>query len=96
MPATADHLPAPAETSAGPIAELAQVLEQLRQQELHRFSKRLPPEQADSLDELTTALVQRVVQGLAQRLGTARQQGNSTPLLQVLTTLFDLQTPPAG
>ncbi|WP_019948257.1 hypothetical protein [Hymenobacter aerophilus] len=91
---SADPTPAPAETGTGPIAELTQVLEQLRQQELHRFSKRLPPEQANSLDELTTALVQRVVQGLAQKLGTARQQGNSTPLLQVLTTLFDLQAQP--
>ena len=84
-------LPA-AETGTSTIQQLTQALEQLRQEELRRFGRRLSAEQTDSLDELTTALVQRVVQGLAQRLGAARQRGNSTPLLQVLTTLFDLQT----
>lgn len=88
---------APAETSIVPtIQQLTQALERLRQEELRRFSKRLSPEQTDSLDELTTALVQRVVQGLAQQLGAARQRGNSTPLLQVLTGLFDLQDVPAN
>ncbi|SDY19575.1 hypothetical protein [Hymenobacter psychrophilus] len=94
---SAPLLPVAAEASIVPtIQHLTQALERLRQEELRRFSKRLSPEQTNSLDELTTALVQRVVQGLAQQLGAARQRGNSTPLLHVLTGLFDLQDAPAN
>ncbi|OWP64697.1 hypothetical protein CDA63_02755 [Hymenobacter amundsenii] len=78
------------QATASTIQRLTATLEQLRQEELRRFSKRLAPEEAASLDELTTALVQRVLQSMVGQIGAARQRGNSTPLLQVLSGLFDL------
>ena len=75
------------------IRRLNATLEQLRQEELRRFTKKLGPEEAGTLDELTTALVQNVLHSLTGQLKAARERGKTTPVLQVLTALFDLDGP---
>lgn len=73
------------------IQQLKNALEQLRTEELRRFSKHLNPVEAQRMDELTKSLMQKVLKQPALQLKAACQRGETGPLVQLLTELFDLE-----
>ena len=72
------------------IQQLKKALEQLRTEELRRFSKHLSPEEAQRMDELTRSLMQKVLKQPTRHLKAACQRGEPGPLVASLTALFDL------
>lgn len=85
----------PRATRVSPIIlQLENTLEQLRQQEMQRFLKKLSANQAGQLEELTRALVQRYLQLPVLQLSAASQRGDAAPVLAMLTELFALEALP--
>lgn len=78
------------------ILQLEKTLEQLRQQEMQRFQKKLSAPEADRLTELTRALMRRYLQLPMGQLSAARQRGDAAPVLAMLTELFALETLPGA
>ena len=80
------------------IVQLENTLEQLRQQEMQRFQKKLSTAEADRLDDLSRALMQRYLQLPVLQLSAASQRGEAAPVLAMLTELFALDgaAAPAG
>ena len=76
------------------ILQLENTLEQLRQQEMQRFQKKLSAAEADRLDDLTRALMQRYLQLPVLQLSAASQRGNAAPVVAMLTELFALEYSP--
>lgn len=74
---------------------LENTLEQLRQQEMQRFQKKLSTAEADRLDDLSRALMQRYLQLPMLQLSAASQRGDAAPVLAMLTELFALDGAPA-
>ena len=72
------------------IQQLKKALEQLRTEELRRFSKHLSPEEAQRMDALTKSLMQKVLKQPTRHLKAACQRGEPGPLVASLTALFDL------
>ena len=69
---------------------LKNALEQLRQEEVQRFGKKISVEQAALLDEVTRALMQKVLKQPVRHLKAACRRGETGPLVELLTDLFDL------
>ena len=76
------------------ILQLENTLEQLRQQEMQRFQKKLNPAEAGRLDALSRALMQRYLQLPVAQLSTASQRGDDAPVVAMLTELFALPSSP--
>ena len=76
------------------ILQLENTLEQLRQQEMQRFQKKLSAAEADRLDDLTRALMQRYLQLPLLQLSAASQRGDAAPVVAMLTELFALEYSP--
>ena len=76
------------------ILQLENTLEQLRQQEMQRFQKKLSAAEADRLDDLTRALMQRYLQLPLLQLSAASQRGDAAPVVAMLTELFALEDSP--
>ena len=74
------------------ILQLETTLEQLRQQEMQRFQKKLNPAEAGRLDALSRALMQRYLQLPVAQLSTASQRGDDAPVVAMLTELFALHS----
>ena len=73
------------------ILQLETTLERLRQQEMQRFLKKLSADEADRLDNLTRALMQRYLQMTMLQLNAASQRGAAAPVVAMLTELFALE-----
>ncbi|WP_210517944.1 glutamyl-tRNA reductase [Hymenobacter terricola] len=73
------------------IQKLKNALEQLRQQEMKRFQKKMSPAEAELLDELTRSLMQKVLKRPVLQLKAACKRGETGPLVEMLTELFDLE-----
>ena len=76
------------------ILQLENTLEQLRQQEIRRFQKKLSAAEADRLNDLTRALMQRYLQLPLLQLSAASQRGDAAPVVAMLTELFALEDSP--
>ena len=74
--------------------QLENTLEQLRQQEMQRFQKKLSAAEADRLDDLTRALMQRYLQLPLLQMSAASQRGDAAPVVAMLTELFALEDSP--
>ena len=77
------------------IQKLKNALEQLRQEELGRVRKRISPEEADLVDEITRSFVQKVLKQPVLQLKAACKRGETGPMMELLAVLFDLESQPA-
>ncbi|RYU77815.1 glutamyl-tRNA reductase [Hymenobacter persicinus] len=79
------------------IQKLKNALEQIRQEEMDRFQKKMSPEEAKRMDEVTRSLMQKILKQPVLQLKAACKRGEADQLIDVLTDLFDLesQTTPA-
>ncbi|GAA4011889.1 hypothetical protein GCM10022408_25520 [Hymenobacter fastidiosus] len=83
------------ETEVSPtIQKLKNALEQLRQDEMKRFGKKMSPAEAGLLDEITRSLMQKVLRQPVLQLKAACKRGEPGQLVESLTALFDLERQP--
>ncbi|MCR5888005.1 glutamyl-tRNA reductase [Hymenobacter sp. J193] len=71
-------------------------LEQLRQEELDRHQKKLSPEEAKRLDDITRNLMQKVLKQRVLQLKAVCRRNDAEQLIDVLSELFDLEKQPAS
>ena len=76
------------------IQKLKSALEQLRQEEMKRFGKRMSPADAGLLDEITKSLMQKVLKQPVLQLKAACKRGEPGQLVDLLSELFDLERVP--
>ncbi|MBC8084995.1 MAG: glutamyl-tRNA reductase [Hymenobacter sp.] len=77
------------------IQKLKNALEQLRQDEMKRFGKRMSPAEVGLLDEITRSLMQKVLKQPVLQLKAACKRGEPGQLVELLSELFDLERQPA-
>ena len=77
------------------IQKLKNALEQLRQEEMLRFGKKMSPAEAILLDEITKSLMQKVLKQPVLQLKAACKRGEPGQLMELLNGLFDLEREPA-
>ena len=77
------------------IQKLKNALEQLRQDEMKRFGKKISPAEARLLDEVTKSLMQKVLRQPVLQIKAACKRGEPGQLVEVLSELFDLERQPA-
>ncbi|OUJ73576.1 glutamyl-tRNA reductase [Hymenobacter crusticola] len=73
------------------IQKLKNALEQIRQEEMDRFQKKLTPEEAKRVDEVTKSLMQKILKQPVLQLKAACKRGEADQLIDTLTDLFDLE-----
>jgi glutamyl-tRNA reductase len=73
------------------IQKLKSTLEEMRQQEVSRYQKKMSPEEASRLEEATKSLTQKFLKLPVVQLKAACQRGGATELLAMLTELFALE-----
>ena len=76
------------------IQKLKNALEQIRQEEMDRFQKKLTPEEAKRVDEVTKSLMQKILKQPVLQLKAACKRGEADQLIDTLTDLFDLERQP--
>ncbi|SHK12616.1 glutamyl-tRNA reductase [Hymenobacter psychrotolerans] len=77
------------------IQRLKNALEHIRQEEMDRFQKKMSPEEARRMDEVTKSLMQKILKQPVLQLKAACKRGEADQLIDVLTDLFDLENQPA-
>jgi glutamyl-tRNA reductase len=78
------------------IQKLKNALEQIRQEEMGRFQKKMSPEEARRMDEVTKSLMQKILKQPVLQLKAACKRGEADQLIDVLTDLFDLEKQPTA
>ncbi|UOQ54225.1 glutamyl-tRNA reductase [Hymenobacter cellulosivorans] len=73
------------------IQKLKNALEQIRLEEMDRFQKKMSPEEAKRMDEVTKSLMQKILKQPVLQLKAACKRGEADQLIGVLTDLFDLE-----
>ena len=76
------------------IQKLKRALEQLRQEEMSRFAKKMGPAETRLLDEITKSLMQKVIKQPVLQLKAACKRGEPGQLVELLSELFDLERQP--
>ncbi|GAA4379365.1 glutamyl-tRNA reductase [Hymenobacter koreensis] len=76
------------------IHRMKEGLEQIRQEELDRYQKKLGPDEAKRLDDITKSLMQKVLKRHVLQLKAACKRDQADQLLEVLNDLFDLERQP--
>ncbi|QJX46889.1 glutamyl-tRNA reductase [Hymenobacter taeanensis] len=76
------------------IQKLKNALEQIRLEEMDRFQKKMTPEEARRVDDITKSLMQKVLKLPVLQLKAACKRGEADQLIDVLTDLFDLERQP--
>ncbi|WP_400192670.1 glutamyl-tRNA reductase [Hymenobacter sp. B81] len=76
------------------IHRMKEGLEQIRQEELDRYQKKLGPDEAKRLDDITKSLMQKVLKRHVLQLKAACKRDQADQLLDVLNDLFDLERQP--
>ena len=77
------------------INKLKNALEQIRQEELARYVKKLSPDESKKVDDITKSLMQKVMKLPVLQLKAACKRGEAETLIDVLNDLFDLENQPA-
>jgi glutamyl-tRNA reductase len=72
------------------IQRLKNTLEQIRKEELKRFLKNAAPDEAERLDEMSRALMQKILKYPVLHLKAACRRGDATSLSEMLNDLFNL------
>lgn len=80
------------EMMVGPVIQKIKcALEHLRQEELDRYQKKVSPEEAKRLDDITKSLMQKVLKQHVLQLKAACKRDEADQLIDVLNDLFDLE-----
>lgn len=73
------------------IKKLKNALEQIRQEELARYTKTADTKEAEMLDKLSKSMMQKVMKLPVLQLKAACQRGEADKLIDILHDLFDLE-----
>ena len=73
------------------INKLKTTLEQIRQEEIDRYTKKLSPEESKKIDKITKNMMQKVIKLPVLQLKAACKRGEADTLVDVLNELFDLE-----
>lgn len=73
------------------INKLKKALEQIRQEEMARFTKSLSEEEAAKMDRITSSMMQKIIKLPVLQLKAACKRGEAETLIDVLNDLFDLE-----
>ena len=73
------------------INKLKNALEQIRQEEMARFTKSLSEEEAAKMDRITSSMMQKIIKLPVLQLKAACKRGEAETLIDVLNDLFDLE-----
>ena len=73
------------------IQKLKNALEQIRQDEMSRFMKNMSVEEAEKMDKITSAMMQKIIKLPVLQLKAACKRGEAETLIDVLNDLFDLE-----
>jgi glutamyl-tRNA reductase len=73
------------------IQKLKNALEQIRQDEMSRFLKTMSAEEAEKMDKVTAAMMQKIIKLPVLQLKAACKRGEADTLIDVLNNLFDLE-----
>lgn len=73
------------------IQKLKNALEQIRQDEMSRYLKTMSAEEADKMDKVTAAMMQKIIKLPVLQLKAACKRGEADTLIDVLNDLFDLE-----
>ncbi len=74
------------------INKLKSALEQIRQEEMARFTKQLSEEEAAKMDKITSSMMQKIIKLPVLQLKAACKRGEAETLIDVLNDLFNLET----
>jgi glutamyl-tRNA reductase len=73
------------------INKLKNALEQIRQEEMARFTKSLTEEETAKMDRITSSMMQKIIKLPVLQLKAACKRGEAETLIDVLNDLFDLE-----
>jgi glutamyl-tRNA reductase len=73
------------------IHKLKTALEQIRQEEINRFTKKLSKEETKKVEKITKSMMQKVIKLPVLQLKAACKRGEADTLVDVLNQLFDLE-----
>jgi len=73
------------------IQKLKNALEQIRKEEISKYSKKLTDQEAELIDKITGNLVQKIMKMPVLQLKAACKRGEAETLIDVLNDLFDLE-----
>jgi glutamyl-tRNA reductase len=73
------------------IQKLKNALEQIRQEELARYMKKLSEDEAYRLDQVTKSMMQKIIKLPTLQLKAACKRGEAETLIEVLNDLFNLE-----
>ncbi len=73
------------------INKLKSALEQIRQEEMARFTKQLSAEEAAKMDKITSSMMQKIIKLPVLQLKAACKRGEAETLIDVLNDLFNLE-----
>ena len=78
------------------IQKLKNALEQIRQEEMDRYQKKMAPEEAKRMDEITRSLMQKFLKQPVLQLKAACKRGEADQVIDIITELFDLESQPTA
>jgi len=73
------------------INKLKSALEQIRQEEMARFTKQLSEEEVAKMDKITSSMMQKIIKLPVLQLKAACKRGEAETLIDVLNDLFNLE-----
>lgn len=73
------------------INKLKSTLEQIRQEEIARYTKKLTEQESELLDKVTKGMMQKLIKLPVLQLKAACKRGEAETLVDVLNDLFDLE-----
>lgn len=73
------------------IQKLKQALEEIRQEEIARYLKKLSPAESKKVEKITKGIMQKVIKLPVLQLKAACQRGEAENLIGLLNDLFDLE-----
>jgi glutamyl-tRNA reductase len=78
------------------IQKLKNSLEQIRLEEIARFTKQLEPNEMEKFDKMTKSMMQKIIKLPVLQLKAACKRGEAETLIDVLNDLFDLDNVSVG
>lgn len=73
------------------VQKIKNALEQIRKEELSKYSKKISQQEAELLDKITGNLMQKILKFPVLQLKAACKRGEADTLIDVLSELFDLE-----
>jgi glutamyl-tRNA reductase len=73
------------------IHKLKNALENIRQEEIARYLKKLGPEETKLVDDITRNIMQKIIKLPVLQLKAACKRGEAETLIDVLNDLFNLE-----